>query len=85
MLCMGDSVPFCLEKKYVGMFFMLDFAYVSFDVLKSYLKKEYSLSVFDGLSELELRRLEDFSYTFKSDGNIYAFDGVNEFLFVEFV
>ena len=57
---------------------MFNFAYVSFGVLKSYLKKEYSLSVFDGLSELELRQFEDFSYTFKSDGNIYAFNGVNE-------
>lgn len=61
------------------------FYYASFDVLKSYLKKEYSLSVFDGLSELELRQFEDFSYALKPDGNIYASDGVNEWLFIEFV
>ena len=57
---MGGSVPFFALKKYVGMFFMFGCAYFSFDVLKNYLKKEYSLSVFDGLSELELRQLEDF-------------------------
>ena len=67
------------------MVFLFGLAYFSFGCLKEFLEKNYSLSVFDGLSSEEMEDLEDFSYSIKKDGNIYASNGVNEWLFIEFV
>lgn len=63
---------------------MLDlFKFFTIDQLIEYLKlQDYPTSVYDEMIGKE--DLEDFLYFFR-DGNVWATDGPNEWLFIEFV
>lgn len=63
---------------------MLDlFKFFTIDQLIEYLKlQDYPTSVYDEMTGKE--ELQDFLYFFR-DGNVWATDGPNEWLFIEFV
>lgn len=59
------------------------FKYFTIDQLIEYLKcMDYPTSAYDEMTGKE--DLEDFLYFFR-DGNVWATDGPNEWLFIEFV
>ena len=74
--------PFLIRK--LRRCVMLDlFKFFTIDQLIEYLKlQDYPTSVYDEMTGKE--ELQDFLYFFR-DGNVWATDGPNEWLFIEFV